>query len=80
MKLGKFAAGSITTIIALWIGMFVLKLLAGFFVGFLGFLATLLGLAIVVVKIVFISLLVILVVGVAYMLYSMFFKTRSSED
>ena len=79
MKFTKFAAGTITTIIALWIGMWVLKFLAAALVVGMGFLATLVGLAFVVVKVIFICLLVVFVVGVAYMIYSIFFKTKSSE-
>ena len=80
MKLGKFAAGSITTIIALWIGMLVLKLLAGLLVGLVGFLATLLGVAIVIIKVIFVALLVLFAVGLAYLVYSLFFKPKPSES
>jgi len=79
MKFTKFAAGTITTIIALWIGMWVLKILGGLLVIALGFLATLLGVAIVVVKVLFVILLVLFAVGIAYLVYSIFFKTKSSE-
>jgi len=79
MKFTKFAAGTITTIIALWIGMWVLKLLGILLIWVVGFLATLLGVAIVLVKIIFICLLVLFVVGVAYMIYSIFFKTKSEQ-
>lgn len=79
MKFTKFAAGTITTIIALWIGMWVLKILGVVLVAIVGFLATALGVAIVVVKVIFIILLVLFAVGIAYLVYSMFFKTKSSE-
>ena len=79
MKFTKFAAGTITTIIALWIGMWVLKILGSLLVVFLGFLATLLGVAIVIVKVIFVALLVLFAVGIAYLVYSIFFKTKSSE-
>ncbi|HZS48665.1 MAG TPA: hypothetical protein VFC63_26575 [Blastocatellia bacterium] len=80
MKLGKFAAGTITTIIALWIGMWVLKILGSLLVVVVGILGSLFGIAIVVVKVIFICLLIAFVIGIAFLVYSIFFKPRSNDQ
>jgi hypothetical protein len=79
MKFTKFAAGTITTIIALWIGMWVLKILGVLLLWVVSVLATLFGVAIILVKVIFICLLVLFAVGIAYLVYSIFFKTKSSD-
>jgi len=45
----------------------------------LGFPQHLLGVAIVVLKVLFVILLVLFAVGIAYLVYSIFFKTKSTE-
>ena len=79
MKFFKFAAGTITSIIALWIGMLVLKFLFWLFGALLALLATLFGIAVVVIKVIFVLLLIGLALGLAYLAYSVFLKPKRTE-